>query len=101
MKLSCFDPTSQATTYGEEACTEIINAYAATFSAPAACKGEEACNAAIQCFGGNNANGIEYTTTDNCDLVARLYGYSQWQDKASITCVDTGLENQTGYANCM
>jgi len=76
---SCTDPTSLSVSYGDDACKTIIENYVAANSSPTApCQGEEACNAAISCFAGNDATGTNYTSTDNCDLVQLKYGYSQW-----------------------
>jgi hypothetical protein len=36
--------------YGDEACTSVINAYVAAQGPSAPCKGKEACDAAIECY---------------------------------------------------
>lgn len=64
------------TKYGDEACADAYASYAAGVSGSTPCKGDD-CNT-IQCYAGNDTTATAYTSSDNCDLVALKYGYSQW-----------------------
>lgn len=90
---------SAGTVWGAEACESVIAEWVAANSTPVApCKGD-ACDT-IQCYAGNDAAATSQTTAELCDLVELEYGYSQWQDKASITCTDASFNGLSGYANC-
>lgn len=99
---SCTDTATNKTVWGADKCKPIIEKYVTDKGTPTKlCKGTEECNKNVQCFVGNVGTGASKTTKTECDLVTLEHGYSQWQEKASIKCINpTNLSELVGFANC-